>query len=257
VTYQPAELPLLLLLAAIGWGCAGSTRAIRDHPLNASELILHVQERAESIRTLQGEGLITIESPEGSLNSSFELRLKKPDSLRLDLRGPFGVRGGTLLLDRSRFLYYNATNNTVLTGSPDSGTLRKIVRLPMEFDDALRVFSGDFSTSYAADSLTHIAEHDGSVLLEYKTPTGSRTYEIDEESYIITGYYVSDLRGNELLTATSSRIHSFDALRMPKLLRILFPRDQRSLTIAYDDLQINGHTICFFDPPHRAEHLRP
>jgi outer membrane lipoprotein-sorting protein len=257
VKFQPARLRLLLVLAVVGWGCAGTTPAIRDHPLSAPELLSHVRQRADAIRTMEGDGLITVESPEGSLNTSFELRLKKPDSLRLDLRGPFGLRGGTLLLDRSRFLYYNAMNNTVVTGSPDSGTLRKIVRLPIEFDDALRVFSGDFPPSLTADSLQRITEHDGRALLEYRTPTGSRSYEIDEESFVITGYRVSDLQGNETVTATSSRIRLVDTLRMPKLLRILFPQGRRSLTIAYDDIRINGQTVCFFEPPSRAEHLRP
>ena len=255
--YKPAGLRLLLMLAAMGWGCGGTPSVMRDHPMSTGELLARVHERTESIRTIQGDGLITVESPEGSLNTSFDLRLKKPDSLRLDLRGPFGVRGGTLLLERSRFLFYNAVNNTVQTGSPDSGTLRKITRLPLAFDDALRVFSGDFPAVLTTDSLEQVSERDGHMFLSYRTTSGTTSYEIDEESSIVTGYHVRDPQGNETLSATSSRIRSIDTLRMPKLLRILFPQDRRSVTIAYDDLHINGSIVCFFNPPSRAERRRP
>jgi len=253
----PPPWPGLILLAAIGWGCAASHSSLRERPLSVGDLVARVRARAASIRSLVGDGLLTVESPEGALNSTFDLRLKKPDSLRLDLRGPFGVRGGTLLLDRSRFLFYNAQNNTVVTGAPDSATLRKIVRLPMEFDDALRVFSGDFPAFPGDDSLLQQTEDGDRAILVYRTSTGRKTLEIDEESYVITGYRITDPEGNETLTASASRLRDVDTLRMPKLIRILFPGERRSLTIAYDDLKVNAETVCFYQAPSRAERRQP
>jgi outer membrane lipoprotein-sorting protein len=246
--------PLLFgLIVTLMAGCSPSKKIVRDHPLGPEEIFALVNERNTRIRTLQGDGLITVESPEGSHNGSFDVRLKKPDSLRLEFHGPFGVQVGTLLLSRLQFLYYNKMDNTATIGRPDGKTLRSMFRLKMQFDEVLHAFTGEFPPAVQGDSLLISSERENEYVLHYRTADGEKEYTIDGDSFVVTGYRVVDGRGNEILTASASRIHTNDSIPVPRVVRVTFPQERRSVTIAYDDITLNQPTECSFQVPKQAE----
>ena len=234
-------------------GCSSSRSIIKERPLAPVEIFSLVHQRNTSIRTLQGDGLITVESPEGSGNGSFEVNLKKPDSLRVEFKGPFGVHVGTLLLSPRRFVYYNKMNNTATIGTPDGKTLRSMFRLKMEFEDMLHAFTGEFPTTHQDDSLIIATSRENEYILQYHTAEGEKQYIIDGDSFVVTSYRVLDSGGNEVLTASSSRIRVNDNIPVPKLVRVTFPQEKRSMTIAYDDITLNQPTSCSFPIPKQAE----
>ncbi len=123
---------IVLSAVLITAGCAPSAKVYKERTLAAAEVMRRVNERGQSISSLRGNGSITIETPEGSSSGSFDLSLKKPDSLLVELHGPFGIHVGTLLLSRERFLFYNNMDNTALVGKPDGRTLNSMFRLRME-----------------------------------------------------------------------------------------------------------------------------
>ena len=247
--FSPAIGIFLILIA----GCGPSKNLMRDHPLGADEIFSHVIQRNAKIQTLQGDGLITVESPEGSGNGSFDVRLKKPDSLRLEFKGPFGINVGTLLLSPRQFIYYNKMDNTATIGTPDGKTLRSMFRLKMQFDDVVHAFTGEFPTTLQGDSLLISTCRENEYILQYRTTEGEKEYTIDGESFIVTGYRVLDRSGEEILAASSSRIHTNDSIPVPRLVRVTFPREKRSVTIAYDDITLNQPTECTFQLPRKAE----
>ncbi len=234
-------------------GCGGSRNIVKEHPLAPVEIFSLVHQRNARIQTLQGDGLITVESPEGSGNGSFEVNLKKPDSLRVEFKGPFGVHVGTLLLSPRRFVYYNKMNNTATIGTPDGKTLRSMFRLKMQFEDMLHAFTGEFPPTHQDDSLLIATSRGNEYILYYHTAEGEKEYTIDGDSFVVTNYRVIDPGGNEILTASSSRIRVNDSIPVPKLVRVTFPQEKRSVTIAYDDITLNQPTSCSFLIPKQAE----
>jgi len=112
--------------------------------LSAEEIIAEVTARAKAITTLKGEGEITVESHDGSTSASFDVYLKKPDSVRVEFKGPFGLRVGTLLLTKDKFILYDRTENTAIVGTPDGKTLQSLFRLKMQFEEILSAFTGEF-----------------------------------------------------------------------------------------------------------------
>ncbi len=234
-------------------GCAATKKATVDRTLLPGEIFSHVRDRNARVQTLQGSGLLTVESPEGSHNGSFDVRVKKPDSVRIELRGPFGVQAGTLLLSRDTFLYYNRLENVAFTGKPNGRTLRSMFRLTMRFDEVLNALTGEFPIAGEADSLIAAAADDRGYHLRYHAGGETREYDIDGESFVVTGYRVFDRDGREVLTAESSRIRMSDSIPLPKLLRVVFPEEKRSVTIAYDDITVNRPTECAFTLPQQTE----
>lgn len=244
-----------MIAAAVAFlaGCAATRKTTADRSLLPGQIFSHVRDRNARVQTLQGDGLLTVESPEGSHNGSFDVRVKKPDSVRIELRGPFGVQAGTLLLSRDTFLYYNRLENVAFTGKPNGRTLRSMFRLTMRFDEVMNALTGEFPVAGDGDSLLAAGADDRSYHFRYRAGGEIREYDVDGESFIVTGYRVFDKDGKEVLSAESSRIRMSDSIPLPKLLRVVFPEEKRSVTIAYDDITINRPTECAFTLPRQAE----
>lgn len=244
---------IVLSAIVITVGCAPSAKVYKERTLAADEVMRRVNERGQSISSLHGNGSITIETPEGSSSGSFDLSLKKPDSLLVELHGPFGIHVGTLLLSRERFLFYNNMDNTALVGKPDGRTLNSMFRLRMEFDEILRAFTGEFTSPATGDSLGSESIKDELYVIRYRTEQGTREYRVDGDTFVITSYRMLDSAGKSMLTAQTSDQEDVQGIMMPKFVRIIFPKERRAVTISYDDLTINEPVECSFTLPKHAE----
>ena len=240
-------LPALLIAGLCG--CSHTTKIIREKNLPLDEVIRRVHERNQVIKTLSGDGTITVESPEESNSGSFDVMLKKPDSLRIEFSGPFGIHVGTLMLSREKFLFYNSMENKVVTGTPDGNTLHSMFRLRMNFDEVVRAFTGEFPMDVATDSLIRFDTREDQYLLTFHKNSSTVEYYVDNGAFVVTTYRVLDLQGNAILTAFASRMENASNVAIPTLLRVIFPKERRSVTIAYSNVQINKPVDCFFALP--------
>ena len=246
---------ILAAVLAVVQSCAPTKTIVRhERTLSADEVVKLVNERNEKVRTLKGGGSITIESPEGSNNGSFDAMLKKPDSLCVELHGPLGIHIGSLFLSREHFIFYNRFDNTAVIGKPDGKTLRSMFRLKMQFDEVINAFTGEFPAVLNGDSLERFSvSREGAYVLRYRTPEGSKEYRIDGDAFFVASYRVFDRENNVVVNASAGDAEESDEIPMPRFLRIIFPLERRSITIAYDDVAVNEPVLCGFDIPPRAE----
>ena len=245
------ETALILTLATL-FGCAGS-KTVREGPLPVAEVLRRVRERNDKVKTLRGSGTITIEAPEGSNTGSFNAALKKPDSLLVEFKGPFGIHAGTLMLSRERFVYYNRIENRAIVGRPDGRTLQSMFTLKMEFDEILNAFTGEFPGATPGDSLARFSTEDGRYAMHYVNGEGAKEYEVDGDAFVVTGYRVADSGGEPTLTATTSRVDDSPPVAMPRFLRVIFPHERRSITIAYFGVELNKPVECSLTLPGQVE----
>jgi len=238
----------LLLLAA---GCAPSAAVMRERNLSAGEVMRRVEERNGRISTIKGDGSITIESPEGSMSGSFDLSLKKPDSMLVELNGPFGIHVGTLMLSRHKFLFYNRLENRAVAGTPDGRTLGAMFRLRMEFDEILHAFAGDFGSP--DDSIASSSVENELYVVNYRAGGGMREFRVDGDDFFVASYRLLDSAGKPSITAIASDPEQRDGITMPAFLRLIFPKERRAVTIAYDAVRVNEPVNCSFALPQQVE----
>ncbi len=241
-----------LALFLLSWSCAPTKSVVRERTLTLPQVLAKVQERNDKIHTLTGDGTITVETPEASNTGSFDMRLKKPDSLRVELNGPFGIRFGTLMLSRDRFLFYNYMENTALVGKPDGKTLNSLFRLRLQFNEVFDAFTGEFPTPAMEDSPAFTIR-DNQYVITYPAPEGKKEYRIDGDAFVVTSYRVLDSAGKSILTAQAGDIDDDQDISMPRLLRIIFPKERRSVTINYSGVEFNQPVTCAFVIPRQAE----
>jgi len=244
------------VIALLLSGCVSSKKTVAERTLTAAEVLRRVQERDEKIITLSGTGNITIESPESSGSGSFSAVVKKPDSARVELSGPFGIRIGTLALARQEIVYYDWRSNTATIGNPDEQTLRAILRIDLRFDEILHAFTGEFLAFSSDDSLESFRVDEGLYVLRYKSGDLVRELRVDGDSFLVTSYRLLDAEGNASLVALASRPDEIGRVAMPTLLRIIMQKERQSLTVAYGDMRINEEVHCSFAIPREAGIIR-
>ncbi len=243
----------MVCFLVLGGGCAPAKRATRERTLSANEVISKVRERDDQIKTLKGDGSITIESPEASNSGSFDVDLKKPDSLRVEFNGPFGIHIGTLMLSSQQYVFYDARENQATVGKPSKETLRSMFHISLQLDELIKAFTGAFLSHHENDSLEHFSVIDDLYVLRYRTSKGMIEYRIDPDQYLVASFRSLDAQGKPDIVALSSRFDDEPVVAMPRLLRVIMPQERRSITIAYDDIHINVPAHCTFTIPKQAE----
>jgi outer membrane lipoprotein-sorting protein len=243
-----------IVAAVLGIGSCSSPKEItRDRTLSSEQVMAMVSQRNNAIQTLIGSGSITIESPEHSFSGGFDLNLRKPDSVRVDFSGPFGIDVGTLMVSREQFIFYNSMDNKAVVGIPDGKTLNAMFNLTMNFDEILGAFTGEF-ISGDNDSLTRFSVERGEYVLRYQNGNARKEYRINGEAFVLTSLRLFDVETETpRMTALASGIDVADSVAMPMMLRVIFPSERRSITIAYDDIHINRDVDCSYSLPQQAD----
>ncbi len=244
---------LLGALAAASGGCVAPRAVVRERTLAAEEVVRNVSDRNESIRTMRGSGTITVESPDASHSGSFDVEMRKPDSVRVEIRGPFGIHAGTLMLSRDRFLFYNWMENTAVVGKPDGRTMSSVLQLRLGFDEVVHAFSGEFPAPRREDSLEQFSVDNGFYVFRYAGREGRTEYRVDGDAFVVASYRTFDTAGIPRLTMIATRIEEEGGIAMPMLLRVIMPAERRSVTVSYDDVNFNEPVACSFKPPKDAE----
>ncbi len=225
-----------------------------QQPTTSAEVFQRVIERNNAVRTLQSSGNISVDSPELSNSGAFQLSLKKPDSLLLDIRGPFGIHVGTLSLTKSSFQFYSALENQAIVGSPDSSSLLSILHVALPVEQILDAFTGAFPI--VTDSLIRFSKTDEEYLMAFHRNGKTIEYRVDADSYIITDYLVKDAEDKVLYKAEASRITTGSEVSTPSVLKISFPDDGRSISLVYRKVEINEDVDCSFALPEHVKVIR-
>lgn len=227
---------------------------------NRSVSSIEVQEvvRAQHthIQSIKGEGRISVETPETANSGFFILTLKKPDSILINLQGPFGIKVGSVLVTRTGFQFYNSLENKLIIGSSNIENLDRIFHIQMSFDDLLNIFAGG---TFLKDDLhspdeTHI--EDDQYVFVYTSHNSSRRYWIDPTTLFIQKIQFLDRSGKLTLEQTFNDFEYVDGIAIPYTIRVAQPKARQMLALVYSDILLNTTQLQFtFTIPPNAERI--
>lgn len=260
---RPTSVHLLSWTALAGFAffgisCSGPSEAVRldTQKVSAVDLIRMVSERAERLRTLTGRGSVSVDSPEIAMTATFEVAIRRPDSLLVHLEGPFGITVGTFFLSPSAFIVYNSIQNSVTMGDPSQGALRSILPIELTSDQMMDAFCGVMSVPQSLGRPADYRVDDQRFLLVFAQQAGAISYWIDPEHLLVTGCRLTDSTGGTLLEVQVSRLQEFEGITLPRRIQVLMPANDRELSITYASLHPNGTPPSFaFTIPRNAHRI--
>ncbi len=231
---------IVIFMVVIFSGCSSTQHATIDRTFTASEIIASVNAQADSIQTFSAYGSINIETPTMNQGAGFDLAVKKPDSVRIIVEGPFGITIVKALFTKERFIAYNALNNTVYDGDPSKGiqSLPMMSSFPPEvLIDAMSGVRRFNNISAEPDSF-YITDKFYTVVVSGKQ--SSSKFKIDPVSMRISSVKTFNQNGELLWEEAYSYRQLENGQWRPSTAKISVPEKQISLEISLDEITING-----------------
>ncbi len=233
------SLTILVTMIIFFAGCVG---LIKKKPLTLEDItIAKIRHRIEQnnlkYHSLKADARISVESPKINFSAKSNINIKKPDSLLLTIKAPFGIGFGTVFIDQNQILVYNSFDNTFYIGDPQR--LRPSQFLPIDFklENIFQAFSGihliDF---FDRDSL---AIDDNKYLIIGSKSNQTMKYWIDPKRFVVTEFQLWNSGKKPLFVIEYDQFVKNDKLSLPKLIQITQPSQSTRLTILYTDREPN------------------
>jgi hypothetical protein len=239
-------------------GCAPSP-AVKLSGRSVSPRIVQniVKANHDLVRSLSGSGTISVETSEVAQSGSFELQLHKPDSVLVDVEGPFGINVGSVLLTRDSFLFYNSLQNQVVSGPVNANNLRRIFKMELTFDELMTLFTGgSFFREDERDPESTMEEENQFVLI-YRAGENRRRYFVDPVSMLITRIQHLDNSGKMFLEERFERFRTVGGVSLPRYIRLTQHTARRAVSVSFSTLDVNpGRAPLVLDIPANAERIR-
>jgi outer membrane lipoprotein-sorting protein len=244
-------------LMALG-GCSSSSSLRNSARTVTPDLVQQsVRNNQERVRSLKGSGNITLETPEIAQSGSFELMLRKPDSVFVKLEGPFGIEVGAALLTRQDFFFYNSLQNRLISGTMNASNLRRILRVNLSFDELVNMITGGTFFPEDQGAPDTVTVEDDQFVLTYRHEGGIRRYWIDNESLLIAKIQHIDRGGRLQFEQRFANFRSIEGTSLPYRVRITQLAERRTVALSYSSIAINTDALQFtLDVPENAERIR-
>jgi len=132
----------LVLLAVVAGGCS-APRVERPYPPPTADALLGaVRHRAAGVRSVRAEARIDHRGLAGRIGAVILLAARRPGHLRLDALSPFGSPVASLATDGRTVGFFDRDAGSFVRGPARACSLARLVRLPMDPDEAVEVLLG-------------------------------------------------------------------------------------------------------------------
>lgn len=240
-------LPAALVMAFAMWSCSSGV-ALSTSSVSADELLQRVRENASEVRLLTGKGSLWFESPEATGSAFFTIAFRRPDSLLVRLKGPFGMEVGLLFLSRDKFVVYNGVENRVITGVPTSVSMRTVIPVDLTYEQLLDAFAGSFLPDPSLGAPARYGVDNDLYTLSYACGQDTCSYWIDPETYVVMDYRMTDGSGRTILEAHAGKVFDRGGVFIPSTVQVRFERQQLSIQYSTLDLNVSDPSFAYSIP---------
>ena len=232
----------IIITASFIYSCSTSKETVEEKILPADRLIKKLEANRRKMKTFRGTGILKIESQEFSGKGNFEVILKKPDSIKISVYGPFGIDLAHGLVTKQSFLFYDVINQVVYKGANDRNVLKKIFKIDLSFEDLMDAFAGAVNlTGKLRREPDYYKKNDDNYILTYIDKKGKKKseYKVDIESLALISYKLTTLGNDELLKGTFSDFKKFKDVPVPYLSLIVNDVKDQEVKIEYRNIEVN------------------
>ena len=236
------KLLITLLIAVFIIGCVPSKPAYEEAPLPADRLVKKLEANRRKIKTFEGSGVINVETPKLEAKASFEIFLKKPDSLKLIIYGPFGIDIAQALVTDSEFIFHDVIKNIVYKGRSSNNLLQRIFHIDLTFTELIDAFAGSVNLTQKLrlepDFFTLV--DDNYQLVYYDSLAGKQSdYKIQIKDLAIKNYRLYKAPNILLFEGIYDDFRLFNNVAIPYTTIVQNTIDNQRVMIDYRNIVVN------------------
>ncbi|MBN1639016.1 MAG: DUF4292 domain-containing protein [Ignavibacteriales bacterium] len=222
--------------------CIPSKPTDEDRILPPDRLIKKLEANRRQIKSFSGTGILNVKSPEMTAKANFEILIKKPDSIKVSIFGPFGIGAAQILVTPSSFKFYDELNNVMYQGVNREGIIEKIFKIDISFDDLIDVFTGSVNLTDKLKEEPNKFETEGNSYLLSYIPTKSDKvyiYKVNIDDLAITNYRIAKLPDEILFDSKYSNFSLFEEVAIPYLVNFKNKSSNQTIDIEYRNIKVN------------------
>lgn len=247
----------LLLIAGCSQAPQIQTQNVEKPEMLSSErLIIKLESIRRNVRTFNGKGDLSVESKEFSADASFLVKVHKPDSIYLNIFGPFGISLADILVSKEEFTFYNSIENTVYTGDVNQNVLKNIFKIDLSFEDIVDAFAGSVNLSQRLYSQpdSFVTANNEYVMTYFNPETKMRyVYNINLQNLTIKSYTVIDRKDEVVIRGKYTDFRMVENVLIPFKVELSNNKQKQKITIDYNSVDINkNNSIIQFKLPSDA-----
>lgn len=237
-TINTHKIALLLALLMM-FGCSLLTPTFKPDLTKTSyhKLLENHSAWQNAIKSLKSSLRITLDSPQYSGNFDASLLVNEPDSMLLEVTGPFGMRLGKVFVSKNRFIFYNQIMNQFYKGFKEDFMGRNFLQFPVEIGQLKEVITARDPFEVLEKKILEI--RDNQYYLEAKN--GAYNYNIwfDPQHFLITR--IEYLKDDQLTFYKEYKNYQkVNGIYFPHHVNFVRPGVKEGLSIFFMELSING-----------------
>lgn len=245
--------PLLLLLAVISsgllfmmQGCVPSKPTEEVEILPSERLIKKLEANRRKVKTFEGTGSLEVSSSEFNGSVDFKTVLLKPDSLYVELYGPFGIDLAQILITGRNYSFYDIMHNTLYRGRTDSNVLKKVFKIDLSFNDIMDAFIGSVNlTSKLQQEPDKYEIAYNKYVLTYRDSLSGQIsrYRVDIRDLALTEYQLLDPNEKPVIDGKYSGFKFIESIPVPHSTELTSNSGNQSIKIDYKKITLNKKNI--------------
>jgi outer membrane biogenesis lipoprotein LolB len=238
------SLPLLLIfvVSLVLDSCIPSKPAEEEKIFPADRLIKKLEANRRKVKTFRGTGKLDIETEDFGANANFEVLIKKPDSVKISIYGPFGIDIAHGIVTDKDFVFYDVLKNEVHKGNDNKEILSRLFKLDITFNDLMDALAGAVNLT---DKLRRVPDNyrqlDDKYILIYidnKRKLKS-TFTINSDNLALLNYRLARKSGDTIFEGEYRDFREFNGVPVPYKNKLVNEEHSQKLTIEYRTIKVN------------------
>ncbi|MBN1633010.1 MAG: DUF4292 domain-containing protein [Ignavibacteria bacterium] len=233
---------ILLLIAFYCTSCVHTDSTKPEFDFNTdsmtTEKLKYIMNlKANKIKTLEAEGQIEYETPESGNSGSILLAVNRPDTIYARLRGPFGITGIIMTINRDNFIYYNVQEAIAINGSTTPENISYIMKIELDFNTLINLISGTYNFTENNNTSDYFYKLKSDYYYNsYDSLTARTTRIVIDSNFNITRLSIFDSDGSRLILIEYSYYKYLKGNYFPFEIYFQRTKEREQLWLKYDEI---------------------
>jgi outer membrane lipoprotein-sorting protein len=223
-------------------GCAPSTPVQVERMISSDRLVKRLEANRRKVKSFTGSGSISIKTSDIDAKSSFQVEIKKPDSVKVSFYGPFGIDLAFALVTPQNFQFYDAINNIYYKGKVKPGVMKDILKINISFDELINLATGSVNlTDRLSNDPDKFETEDDLYKLTYIDSLSRKTsiYWVRSDDLEIRQYRQNDSNGKNLVDTKYSDFLKIEETSIPLQINMNDLLNNQKIKIEYRTIEVN------------------
>lgn len=234
-----SSIALLIIIIA---GCAPTKPISEERVLSADRLIKRLEANRRKIKSFNGAGLLSVSTNQINAKSTFQVTLKKPDSLKISFYGPFGIDLAHALITPANFEFYDVINNVLYKGKMRDEIIERVLKVNFSFNELVDALAGSVNlTDKLRLEPDNFANLGNSYVLTYFDLQNKleKIYTIRSDDFAISENILKRIDGDVLVEGRYSKFKNYEDVPVPHEINLVDSANKQNLKIEYRQIVVN------------------